>query len=36
MFLTDLDRQSNEAEFKILNVTTAMKLRGQSHGSAAL
>lgn len=35
MFLTDLDWQSNEAEFKILDVTTVMKLRGQSYGSAA-
>ena len=35
MFLTDLDRQSNEAEFKILDNTIAMKLLEQFYGSTA-
>ena len=33
--LVDLDRQSNQAEYKCLDASTVMKLRGQSHGSAA-
>ena len=35
MFLTDLDRQSNEAEYKNLDDTIAMKLLEQFYGSTA-